>query len=200
MKIICQNISKKFGSKKVIKNFSKEFKKKSYAILGKNGSGKSTLLKMIANLLIPSSGNIDYMSNNKNLSKEEIIKNIFFSAPYQELINELSLEELLKFHFTFRDERKSIQEKIDYFGLNKYKNNLISDLSSGTEQKLKILIAFNTKSEFLFLDEPTTNLDKDGKSLYKEMYKNISGERGIIIATNDKNDIVDKDTSIINLS
>ncbi len=200
MKIICQNISKRFGSKKVIKNFSKEFKKKSYAILGKNGSGKSTLLKMIANLLIPSSGNIDYMSINKNLSKEEIIKNIFFSAPYQELINELSLEELLKFHFTFRDERKSIQEKIDYFGFNKYKNNLISDLSSGTEQKLKILIAFNTKSEFLFLDEPTTNLDKDGKSLYKEMYKNVSGEKGIIIATNDKNDIVDKDTSIINLS
>jgi len=200
MKIICQNISKKFGSKKVIKNFSKEFKKKSYAILGKNGSGKSTLLKMIANLLIPSSGTIDYMSNNKNLGKEEIIKNIFFSAPYQELINELSLEELLKFHFTFRDERKSIQEKIDYFGFNKYKNNLISDLSSGTEQKLKILIAFNTKSEFLFLDEPTTNLDKDGKSLYKEMYKNVSGEKGIIIATNDKNDIVDKDTSIINLS
>ena len=36
-------------------------------------------------------------------------------------------------------------------------------------QKLKILIAFNTKSEFLFLDEPTTNLDKDGKSLYKEI-------------------------------
>ena len=200
MKIICQNISKRFGSKKVIKNFSKEFKKKSYAILGKNGSGKSTLLKMISNLLIPSSGNIEYISNNKSLDKEEIIKKIFFSAPYQELINELSLEELVDFHFTFRDERKSIKKQIDYFGLDKYKKNIISDLSSGTKQKLKILIALNTKSEFLFLDEPTTNLDKDGKSLYKEMYKNVSNEKGIIIATNDKNDIIDKDTTIINLT
>ena len=124
MKIICQNISKRFGSKKVIKNFSKEFKKKSYAILGKNGSGKSTLLKMISNLLIPSSGNIEYISNNKSLDKEEIIKKFFFSAPYQELINELSLEELVDFHFTFRDERKSIKKQIDYFGLDKYKKIL----------------------------------------------------------------------------
>ena len=160
----------------------------------------STLLKMISNLLIPSSGNIEYISNNKSLDKEEIIKKIFFSAPYQELINELSLEELVDFHFTFRDERKSIKKQIDYFGLDKYKKNIISDLSSGTKQKLKILLALNTKSEFLFLDEPTTNLDKDGKSLYKEMYKNVSNEKGIIIATNDKNDIIDKDTTIINLT
>ena len=200
MKIICQNISKSFGSKNVIINFSKKFKKKSYAILGKNGSGKSTLLKMIANLLIPSSGIIEYKVKNKNLEKENIIKNIFFSAPYQELINELSLEEFLNFHFKFREKRQSVKEQIDYFGLNKYKNNLISDLSSGLEQKLKLLIAFNTKSEFLFLDEPTTNLDKDGKSLYKEIYKNLSNEKGIIIATNDRNDIIDKNTSIINLS
>ena len=200
MKIICQNISKSFGSKNVIINFSKKFKKKSYAILGKNGSGKSTLLKMIANLLIPSSGIIEYKVKNKNLEKENIIKNIFFSAPYQELINELSLEEFLNFHFKFREKRQSVKEQIDYFGLNKYKNNLISDLSSGLEQKLRLLIAFNTKSEFLFLDEPTTNLDKDGKSLYKEMYKNILNEKGIIIATNDRNDIIDRNTTIINLS
>ena len=200
MKIICENISKNFGSKKVIKNFSKKFKKKSYAILGKNGSGKSTLLKMIANLLIPSSGIIYYKLNNKNLDKENIIKNIFFSAPYQELINELSLEEFLNFHFKFREKRQSVKEQIDYFGLNKYKNNLISDLSSGLEQKLRLLIAFNTKSEFLFLDEPTTNLDKDGKSLYKEIYKSILNEKGIIIATNDRNDIIDRNTTIINLA
>tara|TARA_Y100000768_G_C23909837_1_gene649398 strand:+ start:563 stop:1165 length:603 start_codon:yes stop_codon:yes gene_type:complete len=200
MKIICENISKNFGSKKVIKNFSKKFKKKSYAILGKNGSGKSTLLKIIANLLIPSSGIIDYKLNKKNLVKENIIKNIFFSAPYQELINELSLEEFLNFHFKFREKRQSVKEQIDYFGLNKYKNNLISDLSSGLEQKLRLLIAFNTKSEFLFLDEPTTNLDKDGKSLYKEIYKSILNEKGIIIATNDRNDIIDRNTTIINLA
>ena len=60
MKIILDNISKSYGSNIVIKNFTFSFEKKSYAILGKNGAGKSTLLKIIGNILLPSSGNIDY--------------------------------------------------------------------------------------------------------------------------------------------
>ena len=74
MEIILKNISKKFGSNKVIEDFSFKFKKKSYAIIGKNGAGKSTLLKLIGNLLSPTSGSINY--NIKN--KLSIAENLFF--------------------------------------------------------------------------------------------------------------------------
>ena len=85
MEIILNKISKNFGSNKVIDDFSFKFKKKSYAITGNNGAGKSTLLKLIGNLLSPSSGSINYnIKKNINISE-----NLFFAAPYQELISEL---------------------------------------------------------------------------------------------------------------
>ena len=200
MEIFCNKVSKNFGSKSIIKNFNKTFKKKSYAILGKNGSGKSTLLKLIANLILPSSGKIEFIIRNKILNNEEKISSIFFTAPYQELISELSVKELISFHYKFRRKIKNEKKLIGEFGLENFINSKIKNLSSGTEQKLKLLLAFNTVSEYLILDEPCTNLDEDGKKLYKKMYKNFSKNRGIIIATNDKDDIVDKKTEIISIT
>ena len=200
MEIFCNKVSKNFGSKSIIKNFNKTFKKKSYAILGKNGSGKSTLLKLIANLILPSSGKIEFIIRNKILNNEEKISSIFFTAPYQELISELSVKELISFHYKFRRKIKNEKKLIGEFGLENFINSKIENLSSGTEQKLKLLLAFNTVSEYLILDEPCINLDEDGKKLYKKMYKNFSKNRGIIIATNDKDDIVDKKTEIISIT
>ena len=60
MEITLSNVSKSFGSNKVIEKFSFSFNKGIYAILGKNGSGKSTLLKIIGNLISPSSGKVIY--------------------------------------------------------------------------------------------------------------------------------------------
>jgi len=200
MEIFCNKVSKNFGSKSIIKNFNKTFKKKSYAILGKNGSGKSTLLKLISNLILPSSGKIEFIVKNKILNSEEKISSIFFTAPYQELISELSVKELISFHYKFRRKIKNEKKLIGEFGLENFINSKIENLSSGTEQKLKLLLAFNTVSEYLILDEPCTNLDEDGKKLYKKMYKNFSKNRGIIIATNNKDDIVDKKTEIISIT
>ena len=200
MEIFCNKVSKNFGSKSIIKNFNKTFKKKSYAILGKNGSGKSTLLKLIANLILPSSGKIEFIIRNKILNNEEKISSIFFTAPYQELISELSVKELISFHYKFRRKIKNEKKLIGEFGLENFINSKIENLSSGTEQKLKLVLAFSTVSEYLILDEPCTNLDEDGKKLYKKMYKNFSKNRGIIIATNDKDDIVDKKTEIISIT
>ena len=64
------------------------------------------------------------------------------------------------------------------------KDTIIKNLSSGTEQKLKLLISFNTKSDFILLDEPTTNLDDNGKQIYQYAYKKYTDKRGVIIATN----------------
>ncbi len=196
MKIILKNVSKRFGSNNVIKNFNYSFKRNSYAILGKNGAGKSTLLKIIGNLLLPSEGNILYDFNNK----KNIIQNMFFCAPYQEIISELTVEEFLIFHKKFRNIELNIDELLKEFNLLNFKNHKIENLSSGTIQKIKLLIAFFTDSNFILLDEPTTNLDNESKKVYSQMMMKYSSSKGIIIATNDENDIIINNTELIKIS
>ncbi len=199
MNIKFENVSKKFGSKKVIKNFSKSFKRKKYAIVGDNGSGKSTLLQLISNLMTPSDGKIIYSLDDIKIDKELFIKKIIFSAPYQKLVEELTVKEFLIFHYKFRDYIKNPLTILSEFGLENFKNTQIKNLSSGSEQKLKLLISFNTKADFILLDEPTTNLDRKGITIYTKTIKKYSKDRGIIIATNREKDIVFDETEVIKL-
>ena len=195
MKITLSNISKNFGSNNVINNFNYNFKKRTYAILGKNGSGKSTLLKIIGNIITPSSGKVIY-DIKKNI---DLTKKIFFCAPYQELISELTVKEFLNFHRKFREGEIDYSNILNEFNLNLYKDYKIQNLSSGSIQKLKLIISFYSKSEFILLDEPTTNLDIEGKSIYLNLLKKFNNKKGIIIATNNNKDILKKDTLLINL-
>ena len=199
MNIKFENVSKKFGAKKVIKNFSKSFKRKKYAIVGDNGSGKSTLLQLISNLMTPSDGKIIYSIDDIKIDKELFIKKIIFSAPYQKLVEELTVKEFLIFHYKFRDYIKNPLTILSEFGLENFKNTQIKNLSSGSEQKLKLLISFNTKADFILLDEPTTNLDRKGITIYTKTIKKYSKDRGIIIATNREKDIVFDETEVIEL-
>ena len=195
MEITLNNVSKSFGSNKVIEKFSFSFNKGIYAILGKNGSGKSTLLKIIGNLISPSSGKVIY-DIKKNY---DVTKTIFFCAPYQELISELTVKEFLKFHFKFRNPTTNYNNILKEFKLDSYVNHQIENLSSGSIQKLKLVISFFSDSEFILLDEPTTNLDHEGKKTYLKVLKELSSKKVIIIATNDKDDYLTGKTSIINL-
>lgn len=195
MEITLSNVSKSFGSNKVIEKFSFSFNKGIYAILGKNGSGKSTLLKIIGNLISPSSGKVIY-DIKKNY---DVTKTIFFCAPYQELISELTVKEFLKFHFKFRNPTTNYNNILKEFKLDSYVNHQIENLSSGSIQKLKLVISFFSDSEFILLDEPTTNLDHEGKKTYLKVLKELSSKKVIIIATNDKDDYLTGKTSIINL-
>ena len=199
MNIKFENVSKKFGAKKVIKNFSKSFKRKKYAIVGDNGSGKSTLLQLISNLMTPSDGKIIYSIDDIKIDKELFIKKIIFSAPYQKLVEELTVKEFLIFHYKFRDYIKNPLTILSEFGLENFKNTQIKNLSSGSEQKLKLLISFNTKADFILLDEPTTNLDRKGITIYTKTIKKYSKDKGIIIATNREKDIVFNETEVIEL-
>ena len=182
--------------KKNFKNFSYSFKKKSYAIVGNNGSGKSTLLKIIGNLLLPTKGDINYDFKGENKG----IDQLFFCAPYQEIITELTLNEFLIFHSKFRKLELDINELLDEFKLYKYRNIKIQNLSSGTIQKIKLMITFFSKSKFILLDEPTSNLDQESKVIYSRIMNRISDKKGIIIATNDRNDIVINNTEIIKIT
>lgn len=191
-KIIAENISKKFNDKFIIKDFNYTFSMSNhYAILGPNGSGKSTLAQLIAAARTPSSGDLKYIINNKEIDDKDIYKFISFSAPYQELPEDLSLIEIVNFHKSLKGfyNNLSIENFISYIKLNKHKNKQIKNFSSGMLQRLKLALAILSKSKFVFLDEPTSNLDSQNTEWYLEtVYNNLKNRMFIVCSNHNENE------------
>lgn len=157
-----------------------------YAITGPNGSGKSTLLKILSGHLTPSRGKIIFSYQERVLSPADVFRHLSFAAPYIELIEEFTLYEAIQFHQRFRPLLTGMDTAalIELLGLQRSRNLPISGFSSGMKQRLKIALACCTTSDYILLDEPTTNLDTQGMDWYQQILETYIGDRLLVIASN----------------
>ena len=190
MKITAENLGKRFNREWIFKNVNHIFESgHTYAIVGPNGSGKSTLLQILWGQLTPSLGTLNYMQDQLSIPIEEIFSYLSIAAPYQELIEEFTVEEMVRFHFHFKKSRGgSIQEIIEKMELTHASGKLISNLSSGMRQRLKLGLAFLSVSPILFFDEPTTNLDKKSILWYWDQFSQLPSGLLIFIASNQESE------------
>lgn len=191
MEIILENIGRRFNREWIFRDVNYTFKSgNSYAVLGPNGSGKSTLLQVISGSLTPSVGNLLYQNDGKALDIEGAFNYISIAAPYLELIEEFTLQEQLDFHFKFKSYHDGLDAKqvLNLSGLGKSANKPIKFFSSGMKQRAKLVLAFCSISPILLLDEPASNLDTIGISWYHQLVEQLSGNRIIIICSNQENE------------
>lgn len=193
MHITVSNLGKRYNREWIFRHFSYEFTPgKSYAITGPNGSGKSTLLQVIAGAVLLSEGSMEIKNAavetnyKKVIPNENIYQQLSFAAPYLELIEEMTSVELLNFHSTFKPLTKSVDFILAEVSLQTAANKQIRYFSSGMKQRLKLAQAFFSNTNILLLDEPTTNLDADGISLYHKLIKNYAQHKLIMVSSNDK--------------
>src|SRR5690606_30065650 len=104
LNITLQNLGRRYNREWIFRHIDYTFSLgKKYAILGPNGSGKSTLLKVLSGSLTPSEGQLLYQKDTSTeIVVEEIHRELTVAAPYVELIEELTLKEMLEFHFKFK--------------------------------------------------------------------------------------------------
>jgi len=102
---LLQNIGRRYNREWVFRKLDHTFVcGKKYAVLGPNGSGKSTLLKTLSGSLAPSEGKLRYeRADGTEIPPESVYRHLTIAAPYAELIEDLSLREMLDFHFRFKD-------------------------------------------------------------------------------------------------
>lgn len=187
LKIILTNTGRRFNRDWIFKGIDHTFTSgNSYAVLGPNGSGKSTLLQILNGSLSPSTGTITFFKNEQPLDIETVFKHISLAAPYLELIEEFSLQEVIDFHFQFKPYIPGMDKAglIALLGMQTSKNKLIKYFSSGMKQRLKLALAFCSDTAVLMLDEPTSNLDTQGVDWYLELVKQYAGNRLIIVGSN----------------
>lgn len=194
MEIKLENLTRSFGPQVVIKNFSYTFLSgHSYAILGGNGSGKSTVLRLIYGALTPSEGDISYHTSDGVIPRDKVPFQISLAGPYLELIEELTALEFLIFYYKFRKPVEGFTPKtiLEACMLQDSSHKEIRNYSSGMKQRLRLGLALFTQSQLVLLDEPTSNLDPQGISWYRQLVKNHLHGRTILVGSNHQDNEMD---------
>ena len=156
------------------------------AVLGPNGAGKSTLLNTFSGQLLPTEGTLTYTLAGRPLAVEDVPRHLAYAAPYLELLEELTLLELLSFHTRFKPLRAGItpEKLVDIMYLGNARQRLIREFSSGMKQRLKLGLALYAAAPLLLLDEPTTNLDATGIAWYQEHMQTTRADRTLLLSSN----------------
>ena len=201
-KIECINLSKSFfvdnNKIEVLDNINISIKRGDLvALSGRSGAGKSTLLQILASLDAPSSGLIKYDDklitsfNNSDLSNIRL-NNFGFVYQFHHLLEDLTVIEniLIPLEISNKSiDKSAVIEIVDEVGLSNRINHHPWKLSGGEKQRVAIARALINKPNFIFLDEPTGNLDEDNAEIIQNLLLDISRRYKIalITATHDSN-------------
>ncbi len=181
-----EHVSKHYGPKEIITDFSYTFKKGDrIGLAGKNGTGKSTFLNLITKEETPDAGTIAVgettvygyykqggLEVNENDRVLDVVKNI---ADYIEMANgEVITASQLLTHFLFPPEKQ--------FGF-------VNKLSGGERKRLQLMRVLMKNPNFLILDEPSNDLDIDTLNVLEEFLDNY---RGVLILVSHDRYLLDK--------
>lgn len=189
MTISLSEAGKRFNRDWIYRHFTYRFTAgNTYAITGPNGSGKSTLLQALSGSMLINEGNIEWSLNGNTLDPEAVFSHVSICAPYLELIEEMTLLEFLDFHQGFKPFLPGLKRDdiITRLGLEKAINKQIRNYSSGMKQRVKLAQCILSDTSIVLLDEPCTNLDAAGISLYLSLIADYGKNRLIVVSSNDE--------------
>ena len=187
MQITATGLGKRFQRDWIFRGLTRVFRPGSAtAVLGPNGAGKSTLLNTFSGQLLPTEGTLTYSLSGQSLAVEDVPRHLAYAAPYLELLEELTLLELLRFHIQFKPLRPGVSpdKLIELMYLEKARQQLVREFSSGMKQRLKLALALYADAPLLLLDEPTTNLDAAGVAWYQEHVQATRAGRTLLLSSN----------------
>ena len=177
------NISKSYGSDKVLDNINFKIKNNEFfTILGSSGSGKSTIIRMIGGFIQPSSGKIIF--ENKIINDQPIFDRPF-NTVFQDyaLFPNMNVFNNVGFGLKIKNVNKNvIKEKVfevlSIVGLESFANRMPQELSGGQQQRVALARAIICEPKIILLDEPLGALDaelrKQMQLFLKEIQKKIN--------------------------
>ncbi|SHH52896.1 LPS export ABC transporter ATP-binding protein [Thermosipho atlanticus] len=188
MKIVCENVVKKFGRKTVLKGITLHASNgEVVGLLGPNGSGKTTLFNIILGVVIPTSGKIyiDEIDVTNIPIHKRALMGITYLQQETSVFRELSVQDNLKLILEFHNEQ-NINEKVEKllkeFGIYNLKEQFASDLSGGEKRRLELARMMTLSPKFLLLDEPFVGIDpKTVKEIQKMVLLLKKRGLGVII-------------------
>ena len=197
-KLICNDVCKSFrignDNLNVLNNINLTIEQNdTVAITGVSGAGKSSLLQILAGLDKPSSGNVflddkDFSLLSNNALSKIRLENFGFVYQFHHLLDDLSVEENIFMPLMLKNTLNSLNKTIakdlmKTLDIYKRKDHLPWKLSGGEKQRAALARAIINNPMFLFLDEPTGNLDIENSNNIQNLIFEISKKYGVALIT-----------------
>lgn len=156
--------------------------------LGPNGAGKSTTMKMAVGYVKPTSGSIELDGVSVTDNSLKVKKLTGYLPEHNPLYLDMYVREFLRFiggAYGIKGSRLNsrVEEMIETVGLQRERKKKIGALSKGYRQRVGLAQALIHNPSVLVLDEPTTGLDPNQILEIREVIKNISTDKTVILST-----------------
>lgn len=198
--ISVKNLIKSFNGVKAVDDLSFDINPGDVVgFLGPNGAGKSTTMKMLTGFLLPTSGDIHISNLSLERSALEIKKKIGYLPEGAPAYGDMTPFQFLDFIAKVRGYKGAekvarIEQVVEQVELQEVLDKPIDNLSKGFKRRVGLAQALIHDPEILILDEPTDGLDPNQKHQVRELIKNLSKDKIVIISTH----ILEEVTAVCN--
>lgn len=192
-------VRKRFGSRNLldIEHLAIE-EGRSYVLTGANGSGKTTLLRMLAGLEPGQAGLLLFRGTPVGFAPrypEHLRRAIVYVHQHPYLFH-TSLQHNIEYGLRCRgiagtERRLRVREAIAWAGLQARRGVAPQNLSGGEKQRAALARARALRPELMLLDEPTSNLDKEGRAQTLELLAHLRDERRTVIVACHDQEVID---------
>ncbi|AFV02182.1 MULTISPECIES: ATP-binding cassette domain-containing protein [unclassified Dehalobacter] len=180
-------LQKSYKQLHVLKGVDFEVEKGSiFALLGSNGSGKTTIVKILTTLLKQDSGTATVNGFNVASRPDNVRQSISLTGQFAAVDEILTGRENLIMIARLRhlkNPRQVADDLLNRFGLNEAADRRVSTYSGGMRRRLDISMSLAGKPQLIFLDEPTTGLDPEGRIEVWKTVKELAGHGTTVFLT-----------------
>ena len=188
-----KNVSKSFGEKVALENVSLEIPEgKIFGLLGPNGAGKTTLIRIINRITIPTSGQVLFQG--KPITQPDV-ERIGYMPEERGLYRKMKVGEQAMYFAQLKgmskaDAQASLKEWFTRFGIQKWWNKKVEELSKGMAQKVQFITTVVHNPKLLILDEPFSGFDPVNAEIVRHEILRLKEEGStIILSTHDMSSV-----------
>jgi ABC-2 type transport system ATP-binding protein len=165
-----------------------------FGLLGPNGAGKTTTIRILTGLARPTAGNASVAGVEVGLDEPNLRRRIGYLDQDPRFYGWMKGRELLelvgRLHgLTGSDLRSRVADMLERTGLAAARERRIDAYSGGMRQRLGIAQALLHAPQILFLDEPVSSLDPEGRRDLLELIAGLRGEATVVFSTHLLSDV-----------
>jgi ABC-2 type transport system ATP-binding protein len=184
-----RDVTVKFGPVVALNRFTADIPRGLVGLLGPNGAGKSTFIKASLGLLVLDGGSISVGGLDSQSHSLQIRDGVGYMPEHDCLVPSMNAVELVSYFgmisgMSSRDSMQRGHEVLDFVGIGEERYRLTKSYSTGMKQKVKLAQAIVHDPPLLFLDEPTSGMDPQGREEMLELVRMIgSSDKTVLVSS-----------------